>query len=121
MLTSENALCAHPKVSQAAVVGITDDRWGETAVAFVVPEAEVQLTVDDLTGWCAVRLARYKVPSRITFVDELPHNATARSSRPRCARSPPRPSPTEGDRGPREVPVIDGALKSALAVYLSLT
>ena len=74
----EDALHAHPEVSQAAVVGAPHPRWGETGVAFIVPVRGRTPTADELVGWCASRLARYKVPSHIHLVDELPRNATGK-------------------------------------------
>lgn len=74
----ENALYAHPGVSQAAVVGMPHPRWGEAGVAFVVPARGSTLTPDELIGWCRQRLAAFKVPVRVLLVDELPRNATGK-------------------------------------------
>lgn len=64
----EAELVAHPLVTDAAVVAIPDETWGEVGVAFVVSEA----TQDDLEHYLAPRLARYKLPRRYIFVDALP-------------------------------------------------
>ncbi|MFF5085014.1 AMP-binding protein [Actinoplanes sp. NPDC000266] len=74
----ENVLYTHAAVAQTAVVGVPDDRWGETGVAFVVRAVGAAVTADELTAWCRGRLAGFKVPSRIRFVDELPRNATGK-------------------------------------------
>jgi fatty-acyl-CoA synthase len=76
----ENALHSHPAVSQAAVVGTPDPRWGETGVAFVVLArgAEVDTGAATLVSWCREHLATYKIPSRVALVDELPRNATGK-------------------------------------------
>jgi fatty-acyl-CoA synthase len=74
----ENVLHAHPSVSQAAVVGAPDARWGESGVAFVVPARDATTTPAELTGWCQERLARYKVPATVRLVPELPRNATGK-------------------------------------------
>ena len=70
----ESVLHEHPAVAEAAVVGVPDERWGEVGVAFVVGGA----TEDELLEWCGARLARFKVPKRVRFVDALPRSAMAK-------------------------------------------
>ena len=69
----ENVLYDHAAVREVAVVGIPDARWGEACVAFVVRGGEA--TEDELLEHCRSRLARYKVPKSVRFVDSLPRNA----------------------------------------------
>ncbi|MDP9194945.1 MAG: AMP-binding protein [Acidobacteriota bacterium] len=64
----EAELVAHPSVSDAAVVAVPDDTWGEVAVAFVVGTA----TDQDLIAWLTARLAKYKIPKRFVYLDALP-------------------------------------------------
>jgi len=71
----ELALSDHPDVVEAAVVGVPDERWGETVKAYVVREPGSALGDDELMDFLQGRLARYKQPRRIEFVDELPRNA----------------------------------------------
>ena len=68
----ERVLGEHPAVSQVAVVGRADDRWGEVPVAFVVSEAGAPLDSGSLEQWCVDRLAGYKRPRGWIFVDALP-------------------------------------------------
>ena len=68
----EAVLHEHPQVQDAAVVGIPDERWGECGVAFVV---SVGVTEDELIAWCEARLARFKMPTSIRFVGEIPRNS----------------------------------------------
>ena len=68
----EAVLHEHPQVADAAVVGVPDERWGEVGVAFVVADGVGE---DELIEWCAARLARYKVPTSVRFVGEIPRNS----------------------------------------------
>jgi fatty-acyl-CoA synthase len=71
----EGVLHEHPAVADAAVVGVADERWGEAGVAFVVLEPAAEATVDELREWCRTRLARYKAPRDVRFLDALPRSA----------------------------------------------
>lgn len=72
----EAVLHAHPLVAAAAVIGITDDKWGEVPVAFII--ARQQVTATEVTEFCESRLARYKTPKRIFFVDDFPLSASGK-------------------------------------------
>jgi acyl-CoA synthetase (AMP-forming)/AMP-acid ligase II len=74
----ENLLLAHPRVAQAAVIGIPDERLGEVGMAFLVLRDGEPVTADDVVGWARDRMANFKVPRRVEFVDELPINATGK-------------------------------------------
>jgi fatty-acyl-CoA synthase len=68
----EEVLHEHPLVEDVAVVGVPDDRWGEVGVAYVVAAGVEE---GELLGWCDARLARFKVPRSIRFVESIPRNA----------------------------------------------
>jgi O-succinylbenzoic acid--CoA ligase len=74
----EAVLHAHPAVEEAGVVGAPDQRWGRVPVACVKLRAGARLTEAELKAFCAERLARYKTPARIRFVDSLPRNAAGK-------------------------------------------
>lgn len=71
----ESVLISHPAVAEAGVTGIRDRRWGQVPVAFVVLHAGKDVTEQDLITFCRKRLARYKVPVHVQFVDALPRNS----------------------------------------------
>jgi fatty-acyl-CoA synthase len=71
----EAELVLHPRVADAAVVGVPDDTWGEASVAFVVPRPGEDLSPDGLAAHLGERLARFKVPKHWRLVDELPRTA----------------------------------------------
>jgi len=70
----ESALFAHPDVTDAAVAGVPHDVLGEDVAAWVVTRPGTVLTDDEIGAFLRSRLADYKVPRRITFVDALPRN-----------------------------------------------
>jgi fatty-acyl-CoA synthase len=71
----EDVLHGHRDVVEAAVVGVPDERWGEVCAAFVVLREGASVTGDDLRDHCRERLARFKVPRTVTFLDELPRSS----------------------------------------------
>ncbi len=73
-LEIENVLAAHPDVVDVAVVGVPDARWGEALVAVVEKRTSAELDAAALQSWCRERIADYKVPRRVEFVDELPRD-----------------------------------------------
>jgi HIP---CoA ligase len=72
----EGFLLEHPAVAQAAVIGIRDERLGQVGKAFVVPTGAV--SAEELLSWARERMAGFKVPRYVQFVDELPLNATGK-------------------------------------------
>jgi fatty-acyl-CoA synthase len=70
----EDVLLSLDGVADAAVLGVPDERWGEVGVAFVVLERGVSLSAEDLVESCRARLARFKVPASVRFLDELPRS-----------------------------------------------
>jgi len=72
----ENVVADHPKVAEVAVIGVPDERWGETPVAVVVARDPAEPpTTDEIRAFCRERLAGYKLPRRTVTVDSLPRNA----------------------------------------------
>ncbi len=72
----EGFLMNHPAVAQAAVIGVPDERLGQVGKAFVVRKGAV--SAEELIGWCRERMAGFKVPRSVQFLDSLPLNATGK-------------------------------------------
>jgi long-chain acyl-CoA synthetase len=74
----EEALAQHPAVVEVAVIGVPDARWGETVKALVVPRPGVAPDPHDLVAFARERLAGYKLPRSIVFVDDLPRTPSGK-------------------------------------------
>ncbi|HVY95653.1 MAG TPA: FadD3 family acyl-CoA ligase [Solirubrobacterales bacterium] len=74
----ENAILGFDEIVECAVVGAPDERMGEVGLAYVVARPGHDLTEESLIAACRERLANYKVPRRVVFLDELPHNAAGK-------------------------------------------
>lgn len=77
-LMVEQVLASHPGVAEAAVVGVPDERWGESVRAVVVQRAGTSVGEADLTAYCRERLGGFQCPRTIEFVDTLPRTATGK-------------------------------------------
>jgi long-chain acyl-CoA synthetase len=77
----EDVLYLHPAVAEASVVGVPDDYRGETVRAYVVPKRDVGASEDDIIAHCRARLANYKAPREVEFVDSIPKTSTGKTLR----------------------------------------
>lgn len=68
----EEVLFEHPKIKEAAVIGIPDETRGETVKAFVILEPGQTATIDEIRAYCKEKMSVYKVPTHIEFVESLP-------------------------------------------------
>ena len=85
-LEIEEVLLGHEAVSEAAVVGVPDEEWGEKVIAAVVLR-DSDLAHSELTAWCKASLAPHKVPKEFHVVPELPRNAMGKVMKPEVART----------------------------------
>ena len=74
----ENVLAGHPSVADVAVIGVPHDRWGETPKALVVPRPGATVDAGELLAFCRESLARYKCPTSVETVTELPRNPSGK-------------------------------------------
>jgi fatty-acyl-CoA synthase len=74
----EGVLYQHPAVLEAAVVAVPDDTWGEAPRALVVPKSGAEVRESELIAFCRERLAHFKCPKSVEFIDALPRTATGK-------------------------------------------
>lgn len=72
----ESVLFGHPAVADVAVLGVPDEKWGEVGVAYLVRRGGVATDEEDVLSWLRERLASFKVPRRIHFIERIPRSAT---------------------------------------------
>ena len=74
----ENIMADHPAVMESAVIGVPDDKWGEIVKVFVVRRAGADLSADNVTDFLADKIAKFKLPRQVEFLDALPRNASGK-------------------------------------------
>ena len=74
----ENAVMSCEGVADVAVIGVPDEKWGEAVKAIVVKKPEADITADQVIAWARERIAGFKVPKSVDFVDELPRNPSGK-------------------------------------------
>jgi fatty-acyl-CoA synthase/long-chain acyl-CoA synthetase len=77
----ENAICSHPAVADAAVIGIPHERWGEALHAFVVPNGGVEVSPRQLMLALRGVIADFKIPASYDFIEQIPRNPSGKSLR----------------------------------------
>ncbi|MDG1165265.1 MAG: acyl-CoA synthetase [Porticoccaceae bacterium] len=81
-LEIEGVLLTHEAISEAAVIGVADDTWGEAVAAFLCLRPGTQLDYSELKDWCSNRMSAYKIPKQIKILDSLPRNAMGKVTKP---------------------------------------
>ncbi len=83
----EDVLYQLPQIAEAAVIGAPDETWGETGMAIVAVKPGQTITEAAIVAHCRERLARFKCPQRVAFVEALPRNATGKVHKPTLRRT----------------------------------
>jgi fatty-acyl-CoA synthase len=79
----ENALMAHPDVSEAAVIGVPDEKWSERPLAAVVLREGATVTPEELKAFLSERVPRWQLPERWSFIDEVPKTSVGKFAKTR--------------------------------------
>ena len=74
----ENALMAHPAIADVAVIGVPDEKWGEVPMALVVRKPDTQVTESEILTFARERLAGFKTPKTVSWIDVLPRNPSGK-------------------------------------------
>ncbi len=74
----EDVIFGHPAVTEVAVIGVPDARWGESIKALVVTSNGADVTEAEIIEWCKERVARYKAPTSVEFRESIPRTATGK-------------------------------------------
>ncbi len=77
----EKALMTHPKIQNVVIVGVPDEKWGETGKAYVVPEQGETITLEEIREFLKGKVANYKRPSQLELLDEMPMTASGKIRR----------------------------------------
>jgi fatty-acyl-CoA synthase len=77
----ENAIMAHPKVAEAAVIGIPDEKWSERPLACVVPDGDEEIGLDELKEFLAERVPKWWIPNDIEIIEEVPKTSVGKFSK----------------------------------------
>lgn len=81
-LEIEGTLLTHDDISECAVIGVEDETWGESVMAFIGLKPGASMEYGDLKGWCDGKMSSYKIPKAIKLVDALPRNAMGKVVKP---------------------------------------
>ena len=74
----ESAVYGHPDVAEVGVIGVPDDKWGESVKAIVAPKPGTSPDPEDIIAFARTRIAGFKVPKSVDFIEALPRNASGK-------------------------------------------
>lgn len=74
----EDVLYTNLKILEVVIVGVPDEKFGELVKAVVVPKAGINITEDEVKEWVITRMAKFKTPTYVEFVKELPRNSNGK-------------------------------------------
>jgi len=88
-LEVERIIEQHPKVLEAAVIGVPSELTDEEVLAYVLPRPDTDLQPEDVVAWCAERLAPFKTPRFVEFVAQMPKTPTSKIQKAKLRELPP--------------------------------
>jgi fatty-acyl-CoA synthase len=91
----EKVLQEHPAVAEVAVIGVQDEKWGETGAAYLVLKPAASLSEESIRDFCSDKLAKFKIPKYFFFIDKLPLNATGKIDKKKLSESYKNQKPTK--------------------------
>ncbi|MEF8799078.1 MAG: p-hydroxycinnamoyl-CoA synthetase, partial [Candidatus Bipolaricaulota bacterium] len=68
----ERVLTSYPEIENAAVIGVSDEEWGQVGKAIIVPNQGEELPIEEIIEYCQGKLAKFKIPKFFKFTDSLP-------------------------------------------------
>ncbi len=77
---------SHPEVDAVSIIGVPDEKWGESGMAFIVVKSNCHLSKSDILSFCTGKLAKFKIPKYIRFMEELPKNDAGKIDRQQLKR-----------------------------------
>ena len=110
----ENLAVGHPKVAEAAVIGVQHPKWDERPLLVIVLKKDQQASKDDILGFMQGKIAKWWMPDDVAFVDEIPHTATGKILEDRAAGAASRITGCR-PRRPELAPAFRALAKRALA------
>jgi fatty-acyl-CoA synthase len=82
----ERVLINHPKIFEAAVIGVPDAKWGMTGHAFIKPKKGLTVTHEEVVAYLRERVAAYKIPRTLEIIDEFPKTASGKIKKSELAK-----------------------------------
>ena len=83
VLEIEGTLLLHENITEVAVIGVEDETWGESVMAFIALREGANMEYADLKSWCEGKMSSYKIPKAIRIIDALPRNAMGKVTKPK--------------------------------------
>ena len=77
----ENELMSHPKIKEAAVIGVSHPKWSERPLACVVPKDGEKVTKEEILAFLAPKLAKWQIPDDVVFIDQVPKTSVGKFSK----------------------------------------